>query len=108
MLGLAAVLIGGTIVRWYLGVVGVILVVVSGGAWQAVLSKNLTTYLRFVANSLAQREADYRKNGDEDRAGAAHDFFIGVAGMLEKSAAESLQVPSVREASNAPFGQVGL
>jgi hypothetical protein len=105
-LGLLSLLVLGSLQRWYAGIAAVLLALLTSLVAQRVLPGRLATYLRLVAISLANREADYRRAGDVLRAEAAHHFFLRISQLMEWAAANNVLVPTMREAKAAAFGQL--
>jgi hypothetical protein len=106
MVGLAGLLIGGSIQHWYLGVLAVVTALVVSTVVGSLFPHDFATYLRLIAGSLARREADYRRAGDTARAEAAHEFFLKVSSLVERAASTKQRLPTMREAQAAPFGQL--
>jgi hypothetical protein len=105
-LGLLSLLVLGTLQHWYAGIAAVVLALLTSAVVQRVLPGRLASYLRLVAKSLANREADYRHAGDTVRADAAHHFFLRVSQLVEWAAANRVLVPPMRQAKVAAFGQL--
>lgn len=104
MVGLLAILVGGSLSRWYLGILGIVLFIFFCVIIEKILPKQLAAYIRHIAVSLANREADYRKANDAMRADAAHDFLLEIHRLLEQVTSSGQLVPSIREARITPIG----
>jgi hypothetical protein len=106
IIGYAALLIVGSLQFWYFGVLAVGLALFVSAVARALLPRRVDWYLRLLMNSLANREANYQKQGDALRAEAARAMFTRVALLLERVAASDMRVPSQLEAKATPIGQL--
>jgi hypothetical protein len=106
MLGVVALVVYGSFQRWYFGIIGFVIFMVGGTVAQAILPRALATYLRLIGNDLANREANFRKVGDGERADAAREFFDAIAALTMHAADTKQSAPSVREAQTTRFGLV--
>ena len=107
MVGFLAILILGSMRRWYLGVGGIAGALLSQIIiGDTLLPKAVAPYLRLIAADLAKREARYNAKGDVLRAGIARDLWGKLQTLLSHAADIRLAVPSSTEARRAIFGQV--
>ncbi|MBP9817486.1 hypothetical protein KBC75_01860 [Candidatus Shapirobacteria bacterium] len=102
---LVAVLIVGSLVRWYWGILGLILdIVLLRTIFQYFfVPQKLSFYVNLLVMNMANRYADYKKDKDEERALASkeigdklNEYFV----TMDKN----MKVPTFDEASKTPFG----
>jgi hypothetical protein len=105
IVGYVALLIVGSLQLWYFGVVAVVVALVAFGVARVILPSRVAWCLRLIANSLANREADYQRDEDTARAEAAREMFSRIALLLERVASSGQRVPSMSEARATPMGQ---
>lgn len=106
MIGLAVVVIVGSLQVWYFGILALAVALLASGIARALLPKRVAWYLHLIVNSLANREADYARDGDTMRAEAARELFYKVSLLLERVASANQHVPSMQEARSTPTGQL--
>lgn len=99
-----AILVIGSIIKWYVGVAGVVIALFSSVIIGRFLSNDLERYLLSLINNMARREADYRKDNDTMRADAAHDMLERLSLLLKEIHGKEMAVPSMKEARQAPMG----
>jgi hypothetical protein len=104
MIGFLVFLIVGLLQVWYLGILGVVVGLIARAIVEAFLPKQVAWYLRQITASLANREANYQRDGDVLRAEAAHEMFDRIALLLERAVSSNRRVPSIVEARSTPFG----
>src|SRR5260370_35571124 len=89
------ILILGTLIDWYLGVLGVIIsVVVVYGVLSVLAAGTIEKYLYQIIMSLQHKAADYKKAGDEEREEAAEDFLVPLKIVYAKVLGKNYRVPS--------------
>jgi hypothetical protein len=98
------ILVVGSIIKWYVGIVGVVIAFSSGNIAAGFFSNDLERYILGLINDMARREADYRKESDSMRADAAHDMLERLSLLLMEVHDKALPVPSMREARVAQMG----
>lgn len=101
----ACVVIVGSIIKWYLGITGLIfeMVILRTIFAALVVPQKLSFYVNLLNINMANRFADYKKNGDEERAKASKEigdklteYFV----LLDKNT----KVPGIEEANKTEFG----
>jgi hypothetical protein len=101
---LIAVLTVGSINKWYLGVVGLFVeAVFLKTVASYFLPQKLSFYVNLLVINMANRFADYKKNGDEERALASKEFgdkLIEYFLLMDKK----MSVPTFDEAKTTNFG----
>ena len=91
------ILISGSILNWYLGIVVLLLVIFLTKITSKLYSNNLNYYISLIVVDLLNRKANYLKENDILRADAASDVREDIIDILSSIIELNLPVPSVKE-----------
>lgn len=89
---LIAILVLGSVIAWYLGIVAVIVAYLGGTLFAQVLPRRFTHYLKWLLIDIQHRIADYRKAGDEMRAQSLEAVQVCVEELFVEAEEQKLDI----------------
>ena len=98
------IVIVGIVYVWWWGIIIFVIAVFLSGTIDHFFKKNLTYILNLYSYRLANREADYRKNNDLQRADAAHEFNAELMRISFLYFDTKIKVPTTAQIKENPAG----
>lgn len=99
-----AILIVGSLIKWYMGILGLLLnFIVLIPIASFFVPQKLSFYVNLLHINMANRFADYKKNGDEERTIASKEILEKLEQyyfLMDKN----IKVPNIYEANMTDFG----
>lgn len=98
------VLITGSLIHWYLGIIGLIFdILILHNLFSFLVPQNLSYYVNLINIEMANRYANYKKEGDEERALAAKEIGDKLSEYY-LNMDKNTKVPYISEAKKTDFG----
>lgn len=100
------VLVFGTFVAWYMGVLLLVVAFILMSVVQRFLPNTIEFYLKWIMHYMANKTADYAKENDKMRAEASDELFEKLGVVYEKIKGSGLKVPDFSEIKAMPLGDI--
>jgi hypothetical protein len=95
----------GSIKLWYIGLPLVLVILILKGFLRKLWPNNINFYLKMLIQNMANRMADYAKNGDPMRSDAAKEMLENLENLYVMIRDENLKIPSFEEIKRMPVGE---
>jgi len=105
MISYLVLLVSGSFIMWYGGVVGIIFALTLSSIAGKFYANDVGTYLSKIIHSISNRVADYKKNNDLDRADAANEMLQKLQMLYVEIRDESIEIPSFKEVRAMKVGE---
>lgn len=105
MVSYLVILVSGSMVVWYGGILGLIVSLVVSGIVGKFYANDIGTYLLKLIHSMSNRVSDYKKKNDFDRADAASDMLEKLQILYAEIRDEDIKIPSFKDVRSMKVGQ---
>ena len=105
MISYLVLLVSGSFIVWYGGVVAIILTLMASSVVGKFYADDIGTYLLKIIHSMSNRVADYKKHNDFDRADAANEMLEKLQMLYAEIRDQNIKIPSFKEVRSMKVGE---
>lgn len=98
--------VSGFVYRWWVGVLVLFVSVMLGVLTKLLRTRSVVYYLTLIYHKMANRAADYRKQGDLERLEAAESLCEDLVELIVLYQNSGLRPPSPEQLNDVPFGDL--
>jgi len=90
--------------HWWLGITVILAIAIGGFLVRQFFGRTAGTYLMMIYGKMANRVANYRRDGDADRLAAGEEYLEKLRGLLILYAEPRIRPPTPKQLKSCPYG----